>query len=273
MEELVQFGITKHVGIWLASFLSDRKQFVQIPGGISTYGPVSSGVPQGTVLGPVFFLILIADITKNVKLSNISSFADDTRLYLPIESPTNIDNLQFDLRTVYDWAETNNMKFNSSKFNYVCYHTKNSPNNENIYISPTHDIIKSVTTVRDLGVTMSNSCDFNAHIDKTVKTCSRLVGWILRTFTTCDSTTMLTLFKSIVLPILEYACQLWNPKSLQLVKKLEKVQRSFTKHITGMFDLSYEARLRQLNLYSLQRRRDRYQIIYIWKIIESKVAN
>ena len=96
-------------------------------------------------------------------------------------------------------------KFNSSKFNYVCYHTKNSPNNGNIYISPTHDIIKLVTTVKDLGVTMSNSCDFNAHIDKTVKICSRLIGWILRTTTTRDSTTMLILFKSIVLPILEYA--------------------------------------------------------------------
>ena len=85
-----------------------------------------------------------------MKFSNISSFADDTRLYLPIESPTDSDNLQFDLRTVYDWAETNNMKFNSSKFNYVCYqyHTKNSPNNENIYMSPTHDIIKSVTTIK-----------------------------------------------------------------------------------------------------------------------------
>ena len=96
---------------------------------VHVYGPVSSGVPQGTVLGPVLFLILISDITKNVKFSNISSFADDTRLYLPIESTTDIDNLQFDLRTVYDWAETNNMKFNSSKFYYVCYHTKNSPNN------------------------------------------------------------------------------------------------------------------------------------------------
>ena len=87
------------------------------------------------------------------------------------------------------------MKFNSSKFNYVCYHTKNFPNNENLCISPTHDIIKSVTTVRgSLGVTMSNSCDFNAHIDKTVKTCSGLVDWILCTFTTRNSTTMLTLF-------------------------------------------------------------------------------
>ena len=84
---------------------------------------------------------------------------------------------------------------------------------------------------------------------------------------------MVTLFKSIVLPILEYACQLINPKSLNLVNKLEKVQRSFTKHIAGMFDLPYEDRLQQLKLYSLQRRRDRYQIIYIWKIMKSLVAN
>ena len=81
LRKLKHFGITKQVGIWLASFLSDRKQFVQIPGGISECGQVSSSVPQGTVLGPVLFLILIADITKNVKFSKISSFADDTRLY------------------------------------------------------------------------------------------------------------------------------------------------------------------------------------------------
>ena len=99
---------------WHHFYLIVITQFVQIPGGTSTYSPVSSGVPQGTVLGPVLFLILIADITKNVKFSNMSSFADDTRLYMPIESPTDIDNLQFDLRTVYDWEETNNMKFNSS---------------------------------------------------------------------------------------------------------------------------------------------------------------
>ena len=103
-----------------------------------------------------------------------------------------------------------------------------------------------------------------------------MVGWILRAFNAQDCTTMLTLFKSIVLPILEYACQLWNLKSLNLINKLEKVQRSFTKHITGMFDLLYKDRLQQLklySLYSLQRRRDRYQIIYIWKIMESLVAN
>ena len=105
------------------------------------------------------------------------------------------------------------------------------------YISPSFNIINSVPTVRDLGVTMSKLCDFNTHIDKVTKSCSHMVGWILITFSARDCTTMLTLLKSIVLPILEYACQLWNPKSLNLINKLEKVQRSFTKHITGMFDL------------------------------------
>ena len=152
LRKLKHFGITKQVGIWLASSLSDRKQFVQIPGGISEFGQVSSGVPQGTVLGPVFFLILIADITKNVKFSKISSFADDTRLYSTIRSPTDSDQLQCDLNSVHDWSKENNMEFNSNKFQYVSFHTNSSSNNDSIYISPSFNIINSVLTVRDLGV-------------------------------------------------------------------------------------------------------------------------
>ena len=131
LRKLKHFGITKQVGIWLASFLSDRKQFVQIPGGISECGQVSSGVPKGTVLGPVIFLILIADITKNVKFSKISSFADDTRLYW---SPTDSDQSQCDLNSVYDWSKENNMEFNSNKFQDVSFHT-NSSNNDSIHFT------------------------------------------------------------------------------------------------------------------------------------------
>ena len=165
LRKLKHFGISKQIGIWLSSFLSDRKQTVQIPGGISECGQVSSGVPQGTVLGPVLFLILIADITKNVKFSKISNFADNTRLYSAIRSPTDTDQLQCDLNSVYDWSKENNMEFNSNKFQYVSFHT-NSFNNDIIYISPSFNIINSVPTVRDLGVTMSKLCDFNTHIDK-----------------------------------------------------------------------------------------------------------
>ena len=117
---------------------------------------------------------------------------------------------------------------------------------------------------------MANSCSFNAHIAKTVLSCSCLIGRILRTFSKRDKCTMLTLFKAVVRPVLEYACQLWSQGTVNLITKLEKMQRSFAKYIFNMYELTYENRL---NLYSIQRRRDRYQIIYVWKILDEKITN
>ena len=86
-------------------------------------------------------------------------------------------------------------------------------------------------------------------------------GWILRTFTTRDSITMMTLFKSLVLSRLDYGSQLWSPHLVKHIDQLEKIQRSLTKHITGMHDLKYSEQLVSIKLYSLQRRRERYRII------------
>ena len=105
------------------------------------------------------------------------------------------------------------------------------------------------------------------------KKCKNLAGWILRTFVTRDRLTMLMLFKAIVLSRLDYASQLWSPSKIYQTNLIEKVQRSFTKHIAGMHDLLYDERLKALKLYSLQRRRERYCIIYVWKILEGLVPN
>ena len=103
-------GISGNIGIWLYHFLTNKSHFVRLPGRISKDHPVVSGVPQGTVLGPLLFLIMIADIDNGVSDSNLISFADDTRLYSGVVGDvTDCDNLQFDLDTVYDWASSNNM--------------------------------------------------------------------------------------------------------------------------------------------------------------------
>ena len=102
-------GTTGNIGIWLFHFLTDISYFVRFPGGISEDHPVLSGVPQGTVLSPLLFLIMISDIDKDVSASKLVSFADDTRLYSGVGDVTDCDNLQLDLNTVYDWASSNNM--------------------------------------------------------------------------------------------------------------------------------------------------------------------
>ena len=153
--------------------------------------------------------------------------------------------------------------FNSKKFSYVCFSSNVSAYKSNLCIDPAINIIDSSTHVRDLDVSMSSNCMFDFHISNLYKRCSILAGWILRIFNIRDPQVMLTLYKSLVMSRLEHASQLWAPYSLKHVYLIEKVQRVFTKHISGMGFLSYSKRLEVLILYSLQRRRERYGIIYV----------
>ena len=119
---------------------------------------------------------------------------------------------------------------------------------------------------------MSSDYTFDLHISNLYRGWSNLAGWILRTFTMRDPHLMLTL-KSLVLSRLDYASQLWSPYLLKHIYLIEKVQRAFTKHISGIRDFSYCKCLETLKLYSLQRRRDRYSIIYVWNFFEALVPN
>ena len=164
--------------------------------------------------------------------------------------------------------------FTSKKFSYVCFSSNMSAYTSNLYIDPAMNTIGPSTHVRDLGVSMSSNCTFDFHIFNIYKRCSNIAGWILRTFTIRDPQVMLTLYKSLVMSRLMYASQLnWSPYLLKHVYLIEKVQGAFTKHISGMCFPSYSKRLEVLKLDSLQRRRERYGIIYVWKIIEGLVPN
>ena len=273
LHKLKDLGITGKLGIWFFQFLTNRTHYVRLPGGLSQNSPVLSGVPQGTVLGPLLFLIMISDINKEITSSKVISFADDTRVYSNITQADDCDNLQSDLNTIYNWALYNNMFFNSQKFHYVSYSSSLSSNVTNVYVNPDLEIINPTNNVLDLGIFMSGDCSFEFHIKNVCKKCTNLSGWILRTFSTRDITTMLILFKSLVLSRLDYASQLWSPHLVKHIDQLEQIQRSFTKHITGMQGLDYSDRLVFLKLHSLQRRRERYCIIYVWKIIEGLVPN
>ena len=191
---------------WLEEY---RSVFHKLEGGISADSPVLSGVPQGTVLGPLLFLIMI--INKDISESNLISFADDTQTYTKIHDVSDCNLLQQDLNHIYDWATTNNynMFFNAQKFHYITFSSKESSCLSNIYINPELNIINPSSEVLDLGVYMSSNCTFDFHVSCVYKRCSNLSGLILRTFSTRETRTMMTLFKSLVLSRLDYASQLW----------------------------------------------------------------
>ena len=215
---------------------------------------------------------MISVINKDVFSSKIISFADDTRVYTNITQIENSDSLRTDLNYIYLWAINNNMLFKHQKFNYISFSSSMSSINTNVYYSPNLDIINPLEDVLDLGITMSRNCSFDVHINNIIcKKCTDLSWWILRTFTSRDSTTLMTLFNAFILSRLDYCSQLWSPHLIKHIIQIEKVQRSFTKCITGMRDGSYSDRLSLLRLCSLQRRRERYCIIYVWKIIEDLV--
>ena len=204
-------------------------------------------------------------------LSSLDWIADDTRLYKQVQNITDSNELQQDLDSIYKWTNDNNMSFNSNKFQCLCLST-NQCECQNYADSNKNDIIVT-KSVKDLGIYLSHDLTFQTQIIDLHKRTSQLCGWVLRTFISRNFFLMLQLFKSLILSRLDFGSQLWSPHKLFLISKVEKVQRSFTKHIDGMQHLSYPERLKALKLYSLQRRRDRYIIIYAWKIAEKLVPN
>ena len=137
-------------------------------------------------------------------------------------------------------------------------------------------LIEYSNSVKDLGVTFSSDLTFKDHIGNIIKQARNKAAWILSVFSTRNKSEMLFLYKTYVRSSLEYCCPLWNPSgsnSVMLIKKLESIQRSFTSKIPCLQGLNYWQRLQELNLMSLQRRRERYIIIYMWKILTSKVPN
>ena len=156
-------------------------------GAQSSEASVTSGIPQGTVLGPLLFPMMINDLPECVTQSSVSIFADDTRVTKVIKDGTDIEKLQDDINHVYRWQENNNLLFNAKKFELLRHgKTLNLQSSVNPIPNGT-DIIEVKNIVRDLGVQMNNKADFSDHVNKVCTKTSQKSGWVLRTVS-CRST-------------------------------------------------------------------------------------
>ena len=263
------------VGCWLAAFLDSttRQQSVAVEGRVSALSPVISGVPQGTVLGPVLFLLHIADIARGVSSeTKTSSYVDDTRANRCIrDADMDCQALQSDLASIYEWADDVSMVFNSDKFECLRFWPGKASTPEFQYLSPDNTPIEEKQHLRDLGVEISSDLSFTIHIENTVTAANRLVGWTMRTFRRRSKVVMMTIWKTLIQSKLDYCSQLWSPADQAAISKLESVSRNFTAQIAGLEEADYWERLKLLRMYSQERRRERYRIIFIWKVLQGLV--
>ena len=272
LQKLSDTGIGGKLGRWIHSFLTERKQSVLVNNHFSEDVEVVSGVPQGSVLGPLLFVIMINDIDNTVKQAKVRCFADDTRATAGVGDVKQASLLQSDLEAIYEWAAKNKMEFNNSKFELMRYRLASNPIQWfTSYTDSTGNVIQEKEDIKDLGVTMSNTADFKTHIKKVTDSLRNIAGWILRTFRTRDKQALLTAWKTLALPIHDYCSQLWSPYSEGEKRQLEQIQWSFIRKISGLHYDDYWDALKKLGLYSLERRRDRYRVIYLWKTIEGLV--
>ena len=263
INKLKAHGITGNLVSWIEDWLSDRKQRVVINGKSSEWTSVSSGVPQGSVLGPILFIIYINDIDDNINCK-ISKFADDTKIANKADSVTQRQLLQKDLNTLVEWSKTWMMNFNFDKCHVL--HIGNS--NPQVNYTMENVSIKSVQKEKDLGVIISSDLKQSNQCAEVVKTANKLVGFIGRSFTFKSEKIILTLYNSLVRPHLEYNVQFWSPYYKKDIEKLERIQRRLTKMVPRLRNKSYEERLKELNLFTLSKRRLRGDLITLFKIFK-----
>ena len=222
LEKVRKHKISGKIGRWIQEFLKDRKFRVVANGNKSEEEEVTSGVPQGTVLAAILFVIMISDIDDNVKHSIVRSFADDTRVNKKISKEEDKKQMQEDLDVIYKWAQDNKMKFNENKFEQMAYGRIENLNIDP-YKNPNGKDIQVKETVKDLGVHTTNDMLFKEHIDKIVNSCKSVMGMLLRTFSTREREPMIKLYNTYIKSKLEYCCIVWSPLQQTLISELEKI--------------------------------------------------
>ena len=252
-----------------------------VEGKKSTFSIVISGVPQGTVIGPILFILYINDLIEVLKHCKGLSFADDTKLVKAISGMQSVSQLQEDLWLVIQWSQANNMLLHEKKFEVLNYVLNTSSLLRQLpftsgckeYTTTEGHVIEPAKSVRDLGVLLSSDRSWSPHIEQTVQSGRKMASWVLSVFRDRSPFIMMTLYKAMVRSKLEYCCPVWSPSKVQDIKALENIQRYFTRKIAGCQDLDYWDRLKKLMLLSLQQRRERYCIIHVWKMLNGLAPN
>lgn len=273
--KLENFGIHGNLLRWIESYLANRSQMVKINNATSKTIAVTSGVPQGSHLGPLLFSIFISNIDQCFKNSEFLLYADDLKFFKIIESPAHQLLLQSDVDRLTDFCLHNQLFLNIKKCSYIIFSRKHTILNFNYQINNTS--LQFVQSVKDLGIILDCKMTFDSHIEGILQKALKNLGFLMRTTKDFSKiTSCMILYNSLVRSNLEYLSIIWNPYYLKYTIRLEKVQKKFINFLNYKFHRerfyhTYHENLQFYKIDSLENRRKSSYMIFLHKVVNNKV--
>ena len=257
---------------WIKDYLTDRSQKTIVDGFYSDSCNITSGVPQGSVLGPLFYLAYTNDLLNTLsseKDLTFYAYADDLKL-----SSTNTTTLQQTLNVIEKWSKLWQLKIQPTKSEHIIFNPPrhNSASNPTYYLE--NKPIPKTNVVRDLGIFITNDLKWETQINKIYSKAIVLVYTILRSFRTANANTYVKLFKTYIRPLMEYNHIIWNPNLKRDIQIIESVQRKFTRLLCQKLNIKYndyKHRLQILNIESLEGRRIRSDLVTTYKLLNNLI--
>lgn len=270
LTKLQHYGLSPLYIEFIKSYISNRRFQVKVGKFLSSTYPSDCGVPQGSNLGPLLFILFFNDVCNSI-VSHFDLFADDLKVYRTIKSPSDIDILQRDINSISNWCFLNGMQYNKEKIYTVTYTRKLTPYIHDYILGDRIIIKKDIHT--DLGVIFDSKLLFNSHVDNIVSKARRtsaVVGWVAKGFFLPLS--HITLYNSLVRSKLEYCSEVWGNLGITTTDKIDVVQRLFLRKLTFKLfghSLHYKDSLSMFQLATLEQRRKFKEIMFIYKIIHN----
>ena len=265
ISKLKAHGITGNLLKWIESWLDGRKQRVVLNGKSSSWREVLSGIVQGSILGPLLFVIFINDIDDICTLDVMKKLADDTKCGQIITDKKDSELLQENINHLLEWSTKWGMEFNKDKCK-IMHIGKNNPNFEY------HMEGKKLTCVeyeKDIGVILNRKLKPSQHCSEAVRIANFKLYQISKSFHYRDKDVFLNLYKRFVRPNLEFSTVAWCPWTNEDKANIESVQMKAVNMISGLTSNNYEGKLIELKLESLESRREMFDMVQVYKILHN----
>lgn len=275
--KLQKIGMEPGLLSWIQSYLSHGKQIVRFQNKLSAPISVTSGVPQGSHLGPLLFILYVNDISFLLRKIKFLIYADDMKLFMEVSNSSEAEEFQNDINLFFTWCQKSLLQLNIKKCNSIAFSRK--------YVTPPievflgNQVVQKCKIVRDLGVILDSKLTFVEHYNSIINKANSMLGFIKRFSNNFqDPYTIKLLYTTYVRPILEYCHLVWNPYHVVHEERIESVQKQFLLYALRKFNWtvqplpSYEARCMLINLETLKQRREFAMILFINNIISNRLC-